>query len=75
MNAETGLTHDGVIDIVGRIEDWKIAKIIAVGATLSDLREAQAGVVEKGDLEVKTERRMSRQGARLFEIFITDEAE
>lgn len=75
MKSETTLTHDAIVEIVGRIEDWKIAQIISSGASLAELREAQAGVIEKGDLEAETERQLSGQVARLYGILTAGEPE
>jgi hypothetical protein len=75
MENRTVLTHDGIVDIVGRIEDWKIARIIATGANAAELREAQAGISEKGDLEAETTRRMSGRVARLYDILTAGEPE
>lgn len=67
------LTREEVIEIVGRIEDWKIAQIISTNATAAELLEAHTGAIEQGDLEVETERHMSGNVARLVDILTSDE--
>jgi len=73
MGPETKLTRERIIEIVGRIDDEKISEIIAADATASELLEAQAGVIEQGDLEAETARRMSGTVARLYDILLAGE--
>lgn len=40
----TKLTHDQVVDTLGRMDDLRIAEIIATGATLPELIEAKRWV-------------------------------
>jgi len=75
MNNEARLSQEEVAQIVGRIDDWKVSRIISSGATAAELREAQAGIVEKGDLEAETERRLSGQVGRLYDILMAGEPE
>jgi len=67
------LTRDRVIEIVGTIDDAKIAQILATKATAEELLEAHTGVIEQGDLEAETGRRMSGTVARLYEILMAGE--
>ena len=73
MGSKTALTREQVIEIVGHIEDDKIGQILAIGATANELLEAHTGVVEQGDLEAETERRMSGTVARLYDILLAGE--
>jgi len=73
MESENKLTCEQVVKIVGRIEDEKIAQIIATNASTQELLEAHTGVVEQGDLEAETERRMSGTVARLYNILLAGE--
>jgi hypothetical protein len=73
METESELTHDEIIEIVGHIEDWRIAQIIATNANAKELLEAHTGVIEQGDLEAETERRMSGTVARLYDILLAGE--
>ena len=73
MQSEPKLTREQVIEIVGRIEDRKIAEIIATNASAQELLEAHTGVIEQGDLEAETERRMSGTVARLYDILLAGE--
>jgi hypothetical protein len=67
------LTREQVIDIVGRIEDWKIAQIISTKATGAELLEAHTSVIEEGDLEAETGRALSGTIARLYDMLTADE--
>jgi hypothetical protein len=73
METSTELTREKVVEIVGHIEDWKIAQIIATDASAQDLLEAHTGVIEQGDLEAETERRLSGTVARLYDILLAGE--
>lgn len=73
MESKTKLTRERVIEIVGRIDDGKIADIIATSATADELLEAYAGAVEQGDLEAETRRRMSGRVAEVYDILMAGE--
>ncbi len=73
MEKQTKLTREQVIEIVGHIDDWKIAQVIATNASAQELLEAHTGVIEQGDLEAETERRMSGTVARLYDILLATE--
>ena len=73
MQSGTKLTHEQVIEIVGHIEDEKIAQIIATNADAQELLEAHTEVIEQGDLEAETKRRMSGTVARLYDILLASE--
>lgn len=40
----TGLTHDGIISVLGPVDDHLAAELIGTGATLEELTEAKAWV-------------------------------
>lgn len=67
------LTREQVIEIVGQIEDSKITQIVSTNASADELLEAHTGVIEQGDLEAETGRRMSGTVARLYDILIAGE--
>lgn len=67
------LTREQVIDIVGQIEDWKITQIVSTNASAEELLEAHTGIIEQGDLEAETERRLSGTVARLYDILVAGE--
>lgn len=67
------VTREEVIGIVGAVEDWKIARIMSMNASAEELLEAHTGVIEQGDLEAETGRRMSGAVARLYDILIAGE--
>lgn len=73
MEIETRLTREQVVDIVGHVEDWRIAQIIATDGSAEQLLEAHAGVTDQGDLEAEAERRMSGTVARLYDILLAGE--
>ncbi|MDA0241512.1 MAG: hypothetical protein O3A84_16010 [Proteobacteria bacterium] len=53
------LTREAVIEITGEIEDWKIAQILSESPSAEELLEAHTGVIEQGDLEAETGRRLN----------------
>ena len=67
------LTREQVIEIVGEIEDWKITEIVSTNASAEELLEAHTGIIEQGDLEAETGRRLSGTVARLYEILVAGE--
>ena len=69
------LTHDEVIEIVGPLDDFRVAEIIATGATAAELLEAFERVSSAADLGAELERPLSGTVAQLFEILSADEPE
>lgn len=67
------LTREKVIEVIGRAEDWKITQIMSTNATAEELLEAHTGVIEQGDLEAETGRRLSGVVAQLYEILMAGE--
>lgn len=69
------LTREAVIEVTGRIEDWKIARIIATGATADEVLEAHSWLNEQGDLGAETERSMAGNVARVYDVLTAVEIE
>lgn len=67
------LTREQVIEIVGQIDDWKITQILPMNTSVEELLEAYAGIIEQGNLEVETVRRLSATVARLYDIIAAGE--
>jgi hypothetical protein len=67
------LTREQVIEIVGQIDDWKITKILSTTASAEELLEAHTGIIEQGDLEAETRRRLSGTVAQLYDILAAGE--
>ena len=67
------LTRDDVISIVGHLDDWKIAEIIATGARREDLLEAFTRLSEEDDLSAEVAREPTALVARLCNILTADE--
>jgi len=67
------LTRELVINIIGHTDDWKIAQIIATGATSDDLVEAFTRMSKQGDLAAEILRGASPTVRQLFDILTADE--
>lgn len=67
------LTRDRVIEIVGRIDDQRIAEIIATGATEAELIEAWTWLGAKEVTGRFDHRRPTGRSARLCDILAADE--
>lgn len=68
------LTPDDVKDVVGDLDDVKVAEILATGATPEELEEAAAWASGESDLMGgELERPLSGAVARVYEILVADE--
>ncbi len=74
MTEHVRLAHDDVTDVVGRIDDEKVAAIIATGATLEELVEAYAWTVDESDALADAEKSLSGTVAEIYDILMADEA-
>ena len=74
MTGHVRLAHDDVTDVVGRIDDEKVAAIIATGATLEELVEAYAWTVDESDALADAEKSLSGTVAEIYDILMADEA-
>ena len=71
----TGLTHEQIIDIVGRLDDDRVAEIIDTGATEAELMEAYSWTTSDGVTSDAGERHsLSGRVALVFDILTADEA-
>ena len=71
----TGLTHEQIIDIVGRLDDDRVAEIIDTGATEAELMEAYSWMTSDGVTSGAGDRHsLSGRVALVFEILTADEA-
>ncbi len=67
------LTHDRIAQIVGDIDDVKVAEIIATGANLEELEEAvtwASGITRVGE---DLERPLAGVVAKVYRILTVDE--
>ncbi len=71
--ARRGVTREQVIDVLGDIDDAKIADIIATGATYEDLEEAAVWAAGEDDVMGKLRRPLVGVAARVHEILTADE--
>jgi hypothetical protein len=71
----TAVTHDQVIEIVGRINDTRIAEIIATGATAAQVTEAFAWLSEDEYLGGELEKPLSGVVQQVYDILRADEPE
>jgi hypothetical protein len=67
------LTPQDVKDIVGDLDDAKIAVILATGANAEQLEEAMAWAAGESDVMGDLERPLSGVVARLYDILMTGE--
>jgi hypothetical protein len=68
------LTGQQIHDIVGDIEDTKVAAIIATGATLDDLEAAAAWAAGENDVMGDARHLASPTIAAVYDILTADEA-
>lgn len=69
------VTHDQVLEIVGRINDTRIAEIIATGATAAQVTEAFAWLSEDEYLGGELEKPLAGVVQRVYDILRADEPE
>lgn len=69
------LSRDQVIEICGRLDDMKIADIIATGATPAELMEARTWLVSDDYLGGDLGRSANGRVGRLVELLRTDETD
>ena len=69
------VTHDQVLEIVGRINDPRIAEIIATGATPAQVTEAFAWLSEDEYLGGELEKPLSGVVQQVYDILRADEPE
>lgn len=67
------VTREQVIEIVGRINDARVAEIIATGATPADVTEAFTWLNEDEYLGGELEKPLSGVVSRVYEILRADE--
>jgi hypothetical protein len=73
VGAGTELTHDRVVSVAGELTDAKVARIIAVGATIEELEQAVAFAA--GEDDVMGEARLPAAGrvAEIYDILTLEE--
>lgn len=69
------LTREEVLEIVGPLDDARVAQIIATGATAAELLEAIGWLSEDGYMGADLQRNLSGNVAKLHEILRLDEPE
>lgn len=67
------LTHQDVVDVVGAMEDDKIAAVIATGATMEELVEAYAWASDETDALAEAEKSLSGAVADVYDILTAGE--
>lgn len=67
------LTPQDVRDVVGELDDVKVAEILASGATPEELEEASAWAAGESDVMGDLERPLSGRVARVYEILVADD--
>jgi hypothetical protein len=69
------VTRTDVIDVVGRIDDEKIAAIIATGASVEELVEAYEWAADEADDLAEAGRSLSGTVAVVYDILVAGEQE
>lgn len=69
----TALTADQVLALCGDILDWKVAAIIATGASTRELEEAIAWAAGENDLLLEERRTLAGTPALVYDILASDE--
>ncbi|HYE52833.1 MAG TPA: hypothetical protein VEB20_24770 [Azospirillaceae bacterium] len=69
------LTRDQVIEICGRLDDFRIASIIGTGASPAELMEARTWLGSDDYLAVALGRNVTGRVARLVELLKAEEPE
>lgn len=67
------LTRDDVLDVVGELDDDKVAAIIATGADMEELVEAYAWVSDESDALADAEKSLTGKVALVYEILMSGE--
>ncbi len=65
------MKHDDVVQLVGDLEDAKVAEILAISPTLEELEEAVAWAEAESDVMGELEKSLSGPAARVYEILMT----
>lgn len=73
MAPASPLTRGDVVEVVGPIDDDKIADIIATGATLEELAEAYAWASDEADPLAEEGRSLTGTVAQVYDILISGE--
>ncbi len=73
MTQARALTRQEVIEVVGRMDDDRVAAIIATGATLEDLVEAYAWASDETDALADAEKSLSGTVAEVYDILVAGE--
>jgi hypothetical protein len=73
MAGAGSLTPQDIKDIVGDLDDARIAAILATDATVKELEEAAAWVSGESDVMGDLERPLEGVVARLYDILMTGE--
>ncbi|MGB8276180.1 MAG: hypothetical protein WCF16_13025 [Alphaproteobacteria bacterium] len=71
----TKLNRDDVIGIVGPLDDFRIARIIATGASAAELTEAFEWLSEDDVMGPKLRRPLSGRVGELYDILTADQPE
>ncbi len=69
------LSRERIVEVVGRLDDWKITALIDTGATVAELQEAEIWLSRKGAFTKELERPLSEHVGRLYEILTADQPE
>ena len=65
------ITHDEISQMVGDLEDAKVAAIMAIGPTVEELEEAIAWAEAESDVMGKLEKPLNAVASQVYEILMT----
>ena len=69
------LTQEDIVAIVGPLDDFRIAEIIATGATPAELTEAFGWLTRNGEMGEALRHSLSGTVAKIYDILKRDEPE
>jgi hypothetical protein len=67
------VTHEDIRHLCGELADWKVARILASGATYEDLKTAMTWAGGQDDVIGPAEHPLTGRAALLYEIITADE--
>ena len=68
------LRRSDIVGVCGDIVDWKIAAIIATGASLAELETANAWAIGEDEFLGEEHEPLSGPTARVYDILVADDA-
>jgi len=67
------LTREDVIHVAGELDDMKLSRILAIGASMAELEQALAWSQGETDVMGEARKRLTGRVAELYEILAAEE--